>query len=399
MHAPASWLLLPLVGLAACAGNDPSTPTDGTDPTGDTGAATSDCLDQWADGLTEPDASGPDTQIHGTSVFDGTHVWVAWNRPDAGSKFDIFLQRMTCDGQVDLGPFEVTDTDDNELDPVLAVSGGRLLVAWTSDSDAVHNLDIRTRVYDLDGNALTEPADLEASRNGAVVTGNATLPHAAPRDGGFWLAGSWGHEKSPAFQAFAVPLDLDGLPIEDATDGEVDAVFGQTYVSVAEGGGEARLVWQEDSVDSVEPTLVGGALGDAAEIVRPGARPEVAYGPSGWWTVWDTDDGDVQVLPPGGTISGLGGRMVFHHSPSLVVTDEGALVLAMEVVDGVANALKLWQLDTEGEVVHEQMLQTQGAISVYGVDLVAIDDKHVVVVYQDGPSPAFRVKAEWITLP
>ncbi len=377
----------------ACSGDDPSTPSDGAPPQVD-------CLDLWVDGITEPDAMGPDTQIHGTSVFDGAHVWVAWNRPDNGTKFDIWLQRMACDGEVDLGPFEVTTNTFNELDPVLAVSEGRLLVAWSSDNGmAPDNLDIRLRVYDLEGNALSNPFDLVALRGSSVVTGNATLPHLAPRDGGFWLAGSWGHRDSPAFQSFALPLDLDGLPTEPATDGEVDDVFGQTYASVAEGNGEVRLVWQEDSVDSVEPTLLGGPLGEPEEIVRPGARPEVAYGPSGWWMVWDINDGDVQVLPPGGTISGLGGRMDFHHSPSIVVTDDGALVLAMEVVDGVANGLILWQLDTDGEVVHEQMLQTQGAISVYGVDLVAIDDQHVVVVYQDGQNPAFRVKAEWITLP
>ncbi len=298
-----------------------------------------------------------------------------------------------------MGPFEVTATDDSELDPVLTVSGDRLLVAWSSDNGmGPANLDIRLRVYDLDGNAVTEPADLEPSRGGAPTTGKVWLPSVAPRDGGFWLAGSWGHEESPAFQAFAVALDLDGVPVEDGVDGEVDPVFGQAYASIREGGGEVQLVWQEDSVDSVEPALVGGVLEAPTALVTPGARPKLAHGPSGWWMAYDTGAGDVAVRTPAGADVVLDG-LPFHHSPSIVATDDGAVVLAMELLSGVASALTIWQVDVDGQVVHRHGLETESAVSVYGVDLTAVDDQHLLVVYQDGESPAFRLKAEWITLP
>lgn len=393
--------LFALVALACTGDSDTDTPTDSPEDSGSTDGTTAlaECLALWTDGLTEPDADGPDTQIHGTSVFDGSHVWTAWNRRDSGTKFDIWLQRLACDGTVDIAPFQVTDTDDSELDPVLAVSGGRLLVAWTSDNGTgPNNLDIRTRVFDLDGTAITDPADLVATRSGAPVTGNAGFPGAIGIDGGFMLAGSWGHEASPAFQAFAVELDLDGAVQGDATDGQVDPIFGQTFVSLAEGDGGVRMVWQEDSVDSLAPSVVGGALGSAAPIAGPGARPKVAWGASGWWTAWDDDGGTIVVRTPSGAESRLGEQeLVF--SPSLAVTSTGAVVLGMEAVQGVESALVLWQLDPEGEVVYSERLRTASAISAYGVDLTRIDDTHAVVVYQDGVNPAFRLKAEWITLP
>lgn len=380
--------------LVACSGGEDPDPTDGLDPT-----SAPDCASLWVDGLTEPDPDGPDTQIHGTSLFDGEHLWMAWNRPDGQGQFDIWMQRVGCDGAVDVGPFEVTATDDSELDPVLAVSGDRLLVAWSSDNGmGPANLDIRLRVYDLDGNAVTEPADLEPSRDGAELTGNVWLPSVAPREGGFWLAGSWGHEESPAFQAFAVALDLDGVPVEDGVDGEVDPVFGQTYASIREGGGEVQLVWQEDSVDSVEPALVGGVLEAPSALVTPGARPKLAHGSSGWWMAYDTGAGDVAVRTPGGDDVVIDG-LPFHHSPSIVATDDGAVVLAMELLSGVSNALTIWQVDLDGQVVHTHGLETDSAVSVYGVDLTAVDDQHLLVVYQDGENPAYRLKAEWITLP
>jgi hypothetical protein len=386
---------LPLLALFACKG--PSAHNSTVD-TADTGTADV-CLAQWSDGLTEPDETGPDTQIHATSVFDGEHLWVAWNRRDSGTKFDIWLERIACDGTVNVGPIEVTNTNDSELDPVLAISGDRLLVAWTSDNGVgPNNLDIRTRVYDLDGNPLTDPTDVAGTRAGAPNPGNALFPALAATADGFLLAGSWGHDDAPAFQAFVAPLDLDGNAVGDAIDGQLDPDHGQTYVAIATHDGTTQALWQEDAVGSDTLSLEGGLLGSAAPIAAPAARADVSHGPDGFWQAWDDDSGIVYAKPPQGAPTRISGPS-FEHSPSVVATADGSMILSMELVGSISNRIKLRRLDVNGDVTYEHSLQTEGAVSIYGVDLTVVDDQHAVVVYQDGENPAFRVKAEWITLP
>lgn len=401
--------LAPIALWGAC-GSDPeptatqptsTSPTGGPVDTAGPGPTTPpvDCLAGWADGVTAPDPDGPDTQIHATSIFDGERLWVAWNRPDGGSQFDIWVAAFGCDGAPVVDPVEVTATDDSELDPVLAVSGDRLLVAWSSDNGtAPSNLDIRYRVLGLDGVPLGGVQELAASRDGVAVTGNATQPDAVGVDGGFLLAGAWGHDGSPAFQGFVVSLDLDGTVVGEASDAELDPVYGQTQISVVDGNGTPWLAWQEDSVDSVAPTLVGGPLGSPATVASPGARPDLAWSADGAWVAFDTDaGGEVVVQGPDGSRVTLGSAS-FVHSPSIVAHDDGAVVLAMELVSGVSNRLRLWSLGRDLAVRSQRTLSTDSAVSVYGVDLTLIDAAHAVVVYQDGVNPAFRAKAEWVTL-
>lgn len=372
--------------LAACNGADEPVET-----------ASTSCLDLWVDGITEPDASGPDTQFHGTSVFDGDNIWVAWNRRDSGTLFDVWMARYTCDGEVDRVPFEVTSSGSSELDPVLAVSGDRVMVAWSADSGGQFNLDIRYRLYDLDGSAVTDVIELAANRGGVPVTGNATQPAVAATADGFTLAGSWGHADATGFQVFAVSIGPDGQVIGDAQDAELDTAFGQTAVDVAEDAG-THLIWQEDSTTSTAPALSGGVVGQgSAQIADPGARPSIAAHGGLIWRAWDTDAGAIVVQTPSGAeVTLVGGS--FTHSPSIAASDTGAVVVGMQSVQTVYNSLTLWQLDAQGGVIAERLLDTTGAPSPYPVDVTLIDADHALVVYQDGPNPDFRLRAAWISL-
>ncbi|MCO4745260.1 MAG: hypothetical protein KC912_10770 [Proteobacteria bacterium] len=379
---------LPILFLLACAG---------TKPTDDSGTLT--CAEQWPSGVTAPDADGPDTQFHGTSAFDGEHIWMAWNRRDSASGFDIWLARLGCDGSMELGPFEVTDTDNLELDPVLAVHPSGVLVAWGSDNgQGSANLDVRYRIYDLEGAPQTDVIELEHTRGGVTVVGNVTQPDVQADGAGFLMAASRGHDDAPGFQAFGIPIDLDGTAGQ-AIDAQLDATFGQTEVALALDGSAAHLIWQEDSTTSTEPSVSAGVLGenDGAEVATPGARPDITVGSGGVWQTFDTDSGSVVVLPPSApqlTLSETG----LLHSPSIVAAGDGAFLVAMEQVTGVFNRLHVYKIGADGAVAASTTLATEGAPSPYGVDITAIDDSHVVVVYQDGPSPDFRLKAEWLTL-
>jgi hypothetical protein len=397
---------LVVAGLVAC--GDDATVKDSSSSAGGAGGAGgmaqggggsgagATCADVWLDGIIELDPTGPDTQIHGSSTFDGNHLWMAWSRPDSGSLFDIFLASFACDGSVVTSPFEVTQTDDNELDPVLSVSGDRLLVAWLSDNGTgIDNLDIRYRVFTLDGAAVSDSIELSATRNGVAVTGNALYPSLASIDGGWMLAGSWGHADAPGFQAFAVELDLDGVVQGDAQDAELDVTFGQTSTSVAVDAAGVHVVWQEDSVTSMAPSSWATTLGGTPSLLGdPGARPHVAPGP---WTVWDTDGTDIVLQAPGGSATSFG-LSGFVHSARVVALGGEATVLWMQVASGIQNRVFVAPIGSDGTVGATVSLATDQAPSVYPLDLTMIDSTHAVVVYQDGATPDFRAKAEYITL-
>ena len=405
-HSP-RWLLLGSL-LGGCSdGSKPSSPavdsdsvpppTDTAAPTDSGGAPTGNpCLEQWADGVVPVDPSGPDTQIHTDVAFDGTHVWFVWNRPNASSTFDIFATAMACDGSVVVEPFVVSDSTDNEIDPTMAIHNETLMVAWSGSTSA--GIDIRYRALALDGSPISAVQTLTGTRGGVPVTGNATLPDLVPLQDGFLLAGSWGHEDAPAFQAFGVELSADGTLRGDATDAELDTEFGQLYVDATVHGGQPHLIWQIDSVSSTAPALRGAPLGEAAEAVAsPGARPSIVSTNAGLWRAWDTNEGEVVVWPPEGAPISLDLGAGFHHTAHLATDGDSVLLLVMEQESSVYARLRLLQLDASG-VAAEWPLAATGAPSPYEASLVMAGPEQAVVVWQAGENPAFRSYAEWVTL-
>lgn len=382
-----------LLLLLACSGAPDDTSTATTD---ENSAAVQACIDAWSDQLTEPDSEGPDTQIHGTATFDGAQIWVAWSRPNDFNTFDIFLSQLGCDGSVLIDPIAVTQGEDNELDPVLSVSGEHLLIAWTASTQS-SSLAIRYRLYDLSGQPLTEAITLAAERSGEVVTGNATLPRLAALPEGFVLAGSWGHEDAAGFQAFAVELNTDGSLRGEGQDAELDPDFSQTAVDVTVHEGSTVLAWQEDSVTSTAPTAWQASLDTTATALgEPGARPALLSTAAGLWSAWDTDTGSVWVRLPSGEDIALD-LPGFSHSARMAEWRDGAAVVTMSVEDGIYNALNLSTITTDGTVT-TTALQTVAAPSVYGVDLTVVGGEKAVVIWQEGASPDFRLRAEWLSL-
>ena len=129
----------------------------------------------------DPDPAGPDCQIHAEAAFDGAGVWVVYNVPDAASTFDVWALKLDCAGGSAVPPFKVNTTDFNDVDPTLAVTGGRLLAAWQSDdSSGPRNLNTYYRLFDQAGAALTPTAvRLSLSKAGTLMDVNAWMPKAA----------------------------------------------------------------------------------------------------------------------------------------------------------------------------------------------------------------------------
>ena len=289
----------------------------------------------------------------------------------------------------------MSDSLDVEIDPVLAFAGDRTLVAWTGSSP--RGLDIRTRVLTRSGEAVTAPTVFSADRAGEPVTGNATLPAVAGAGDRFVLAGSWGHDEAPCFQGFVVELGLDGTPLSDARDLELDPDRGQTLVDLALDGDDPEAVWQEDGVDTVNPAAWSGGPGEQAVLLaEPGARPTVAVGAEGTWWAWDDNAGIVWLRSPSGESTALDLGPGFHHSPQLATTGDAVVVLSMEMASGIYNRLRLSRITQTG-AVQDVPLSATAAPSVYEASVVLVDEEHAVVAWQEGDNPAFRALAEWVS--
>lgn len=406
-------LCLPGLALLAGCGGDASeraktgdsgvvsTGDDAEDTGGDSGddSGSADdlaaCLAGWTDGVRELDPDGPDTQIHSDVVFDGTQFWFTWNRPNDAANFDVFASAVACDGSDVVAPFMVSESEQNEVDPVLAVGGGQVMFAWTGSPAT--GVDIRYRSYRWDGTPVTDAAVFAASRDGVPVTGNAMLPDIAASTDGFVLAGSWGHSEAPAFQAFAIGIASDGTLDDDAVDVELDDAVGQTLVDATVQDEQVHLVWQVDSTDSAVSLTRGARLGDAAESLgTPGARPTVVGTPSGIWRAWDDGRGGVELAAPDGTVTTLALGSGVHHSPQLAAYDDTVMLLVMRVESGIYNRLRLLRVGSDG-IVDEVPLAADAAPSVYEASVALAGDSHAVVVWQQGVTPAFRAYAEWVS--
>jgi hypothetical protein len=401
----ATFTLATTMVLTACGGDDTTSGSGGSGGVGGAsaggaggsgGGQAEGCLAMWTDAVIAPDADGPDTQIHGSGAFDGDKIWMAWSRPDDMSLFDIYLAAFSCDGSVAVAPFEITQADDNELNPILSVSGDRLMVAWTSDnSTGVDNLDIRYRLFDLEGAPMGNVVELAANRQGVPVTGNALNPDLAATADGWILGGIWGHQDAPAFQGFVVALDQDGAVQGEAEDLALDTAATQTHVAVAAEGSAVHLAWQEETAMSTAPSTWSRTQGAAVmPLADPGGRPDVGAGP---WYAWDGDGSDITVRPPTGADVQLG-LSGFVHDVSLAVADGQAAVAWMEIVSGINNRLHVARLDASGSLGPIHDVATDSAPSVYPVDLTMVDATHGVLVYQDGAAPDFRLKADFFTL-
>ena len=336
-----------LLSFFACTGVD--APDDSVD-TGEGALAA--CLSEWSDGVTEPYADGPDTQIHGTSTFDGRHVWMAWSIPNEHSTFDIQLARYACDGVMDLGPIDVTSRQENDVDPALGVDGDEVVVAWTVSTST--GISIAAAGFQ-DGAEVWLEDPIQPTAEGALLDGNSVGP--VIEEG--WLAGSFSNADTTGFQAVRVPL---GQWDEGQAPG-FDAAVSQTEVDVADG----VLVWQQDSVEGGPSTI----WRDGTQIAE-GKRPSI-----GGFVAWDDDAGTAT------TSDGRTRDDGFHHSAAVA----GDVWLTMRVDSGIYNDLVLDDVEIDA-----------GNPSVYGVDVTLVGQDHALVVWQTGDNPDFRLRAQWISL-
>jgi hypothetical protein len=233
------------------------------------------------------DPGGPDGQLNPAATFDGETVWVAYNRPAPEADFDVWLTAIDCAGNV-RPPVQVNDVQaPNDVEPTVAVSGNRVLVAWTADTpeDGPLNLAVRYRLYDREGVAQGPSLRLPITFDGDTIEANVWMPHVAADADGFWLTASRGHPEIGTFQVFAQRLDADGVPMGPQIDVAPTPGVPQwdPGVEIAADGG-VHVAWIDGQLNGAPRMArlpVGGAGFEPAELVANGTGSSISIAADG----------------------------------------------------------------------------------------------------------------------
>ena len=402
MRIAASCLVLVLVLGSGCGSTSTADPAP---PAADAGAdapAVSPC-DAVAPAALAIDAAGPDSQIHVIGAYSAGRLFVAYNRPKAGAQtFDVFLTAFGCDGTPVFPPVRVNDDADNDVDPSLAIAGDTVLVSWAGDATGQDpNLHLQTRAFDRQGAPLGPPRTFTGPRRALQQTKfNIWQGSLSPLGTGFALAGAWGVDDAPAFQAFGARLDAQGAPTGDAFDLGFDAGTTQTSIDVASSGTNAWAAWL------VEPNMTDGmAVATArfgiAGATTPGPRIENAGSP-----IVATLDTTAWVVAQRGTKDVVlqrldtAGAPVVHvgkgAQPALALSASGGAFASYRDA-GAGRTIVLTSFDSAGAILAEKDLGVTDA-APYPLRLVRIADDVYFLAYSLGKSPALRAMGRFFDL-
>jgi hypothetical protein len=383
---------------AACSSSTPSAPAPGTDDAGaDAGAAS---CDAFAPNAFPIEASGPNGQIHGIGASGGDRVFVTYNRPKAGAKtFDVVLTALKCNGTLAFDAVRVSEDDDNDVDPSIAVRGETVLVAWGGDAAGQDpNLHLRTRLFDRQGTAIGAATTFTGPRKGVANTKyNTWQASVASLGEGFALAGAWGTEEAPAFQAFGSRLDAKGLAIGDAFELGFDAGTSQTLVDVATGGEAAWAAWLVEAntfdAKSVATTTFGlTGTPTRGPTLDDATSPTVAMSGTTAWVAAQRGASDVvlQRLDAPGAAKVLAGKGLM---PALALSPNGG-AFASYRDGGGGRTIVVTRIDAAGDVMSETDLAITDA-APYPLRLVRVADDVYFLAFQQGKGSAIRAMARF----
>lgn len=426
-----SWLpallCVVLLGPAACSDDDthpePDASADASvdaqvDAQAD--ATTGDpCLDNLVlDTVLELDPTGPDTQLHTSVAFDGEGVWVVWNRTDASSYFDVWAQRLGCDGTALVAPFMVNTTDNAELDPAVAVGDGNVYFVWQADSGIFpNNMDMFLRTYGIDGTPLmASDAIVETTYDGTPATGNVMRPIVTALPGGqLAVAGLRGVDAAPSFQVFAQRLSADGSPLEEALSPIIEPAAMHDYPAVAaRPDGTLSLAWTRDETDkrvyhtTYAPSATTPTPDPPVEAVSgaTGTLASLAADPDGDVTYLAfCDDSDVVLTTTAGVAGPapvtFGGGLGQAHSPVLAARSGGGAMVYYTAVSGSNSDLRVAPFSLSASTLTagaQTMLIPQTVPSYFQAAITHVSGDIYFVAWSAGDNPDYRIYGMFVEL-
>lgn len=360
----------------------------------------------------EVDPTGPTTQIHADVARGADAVWIAYSRPsdDGTTFFDVFVTAFGGDGAVKVPPVRLNEVrEKNDLDPAIAISGDRVMVAWQRDSQtATMNLDIVYRILATDGAPVGGEHVLATTRDGAPVEDNIWFPKLTPAPGGgFTLAGAWGDDRVNAFVLFTTSVDRDGVAAPAGTTVHLPESAHQENADLVYGAdGALRVAWDEDG-RTYHGTFDGALTPADPPLVFAGAdtgAPSLAIDADGdaWIAVHVERRGGADILVKPADEHGATSSPIWFGEagevdllPAIAFGPTGGAVFWYRRISGARFRLFVAPIDDPSAA---EEISTDVAAAPYGATLVHIVDDVYFAAWADGANPNYRVRGRFIDL-
>jgi hypothetical protein len=317
----------------------------------------------------------------------------------------------------------------NDTDSSIAVSGERVLIAWSRDNGfadgAEHNLSVQLRTLErVSGAPLEEAHTLNFSLKGeGPAEGNLWMPQLTPHpEGGFMLVASWGNTTLNTFQLALLPVSEEGEEGEawlidpagrDQLNAQV-AYYGRAldvlWTGTSESGADgfwAKSLYFSPSESSEEGAWEEGALIDLTgrgwlsagvgrgiteryeeAIITPRAELEVGAP----WLIGARAGGVVELVNPEGEARSAGRQSVTNLGPQLSY----GLIAAYERISNTQS--KVWRralnVTTSGDVMLADVrpYPQDGPAAPYPLSVTPFPGGHLTL-WAQGQNPEFMLKA------
>lgn len=369
------------------------------------------------------DPAGPDTQIHAAAAYDGTGIWVVYNRPGSDSNFEVWAVRLACDGTPLVKPFRVNhESGYNDTDPALAVNANVVMFAWQEDNgQSPNNLSVRYRSFNIDGSPLMA-ADHVLDLTGGLAEGQNSwmVKLAALPDAKFALVSAVGAKGYQGFQVWMQIIDQAGSNVGSGLLPAPEKGVTQTFPTVASDMvNTIYIAWQRESND--DSTDVGvrmvsipiiGTVKDPVQAFDPysghrnqapdytstvqGGLPWMAFQTSGQ-TATHIAVRNGRDFSAASVILDDGPGM--NHTPAVVSVQNGGAIVWYRQLSGIKNEVRFqeFQTDTAGNPImlgKSVQLNTNPA-APYQPAIAALPDGYFVA-WSEGKSPAFRINGVFV---
>jgi hypothetical protein len=365
-------------------------------------------------------------QIHLYSLYADETLWLAYNIRNANpdnAYANTALLGLYCDGGVRVEETVVNvDESNNHTDPLLSVHGGRLLLAWQSDTLGLspQNLDVHFRLYDTFGQSLTSGDQvLETTVNGVAEGANAWMVAVSPAGSdGFAIAGVRGHSGASGFQAFWQELSTSGALIGETVDLSLEANVGHTYPTLASYGDNILMAWESsENWDGSQIAFTRTVLSDLGEhavhvtnMNGEAGLPVVGWAPGGVHGFvgfhLQTSSGTRIYLQkaenqaPALRVDSTTGHA---HSPALALGENAGLLVWFEIISGLKNRVhyRFFSWDELGNPELGSAYEVSGVVDAapYVPAITHIDADTFFIGWSQGSSPEFLAHGMFVKAP
>ena len=372
------------------------------------------------------DPAGPLIQIHAAAAWDGTGIWVVYNRPDKPKKggFDVWAVRLKCDGTHLIEPFMVNhDSMDNNTDPCLAVNGDTVMFAWQTDNGkAPDNMSIWYRSFKIDGTPIMKS---DKMLSGGPEDGyNTWMAGVAPLpDSRFVLSGSTGAKGFKGFQALVQKVDKTGKNIGSGFLASPEKGVSQVFPSVASDLKQnIYIAWQREKYDSATDQTSYGVRIARVAINPASAVPTVVFDPykdhmnqapacalpaTGgpvWMAFQTSGNAATHIMIRNGEDFSLPSVLVqnsagMNHTPTVVSVPGGGAIVWYTQISGIKNNV-MFQEFTENTERNPEMSGSSvklntNPVAPYAPAIAALPNGYFVA-WSEGKSPDFRINGVFV---